>query len=290
MISMVAKSGGERTGQVHAPVVSQLVGDSELQQAQQASASPHPLACLEASRAAIIVPLTATSAQEVVRQGRTVGQSGASDLVEWRLDYLESVSPREVQALVPKLQDLVGQPLLATFRTRNEGGAGASDDWLSFTGAALAGGVDAVDVEATHPQARQFLTGLPAGVTAVVSHHQFQGNGAGCLQGLEMLNRWGAEFPQVVLKLAVMVEDRLGLARVLNAVGQCPLRQAKVGPLARGIMITMGEAGQVGRVFPRLLGSGATFATLAGEQSAPGQVDAQALRDFHRATNCLGLN
>ncbi len=60
--------------------------------------------------------------------------------------------------------------------------------------------------------------------------------------------------------------------------------------LAGGIMITMGPAGKPGRTHPQTLGSCATFAALAGQASAPGQVDASELTALDNETGCLSLN
>lgn len=76
----------------------------------------------------ICVPVAETSREEILRAAREAGNS-AADLLEWRADcYEEGADRRKVQSLLLSIRREIGDmPLLFTFRTREEGGAGLCD-------------------------------------------------------------------------------------------------------------------------------------------------------------------
>ena len=75
-------------------------------------------------RAKTIVPITGTTADEAIAQAQTIGASGQTDMVEFRVDFLDiALDAAKLAALGPKVAaQLKGKPLIVTFRTRAKAG------------------------------------------------------------------------------------------------------------------------------------------------------------------------
>ncbi|WP_374928265.1 type I 3-dehydroquinate dehydratase [Kytococcus sedentarius] len=241
----------------------------------------HPAALLElgsrrfgACHPAVAVPLVGTTAEELLQEAaRLRGQP--VDLVEWRLDHLASGAgatrgdaPR-IAPLVAQLVDaLGGLPLLATYRTRGQGGRGEADpgEYLTLV-EQVAGlpGVHLVDVEFDHPERDAALQAVrTAGARSLVSHHDWDGQPAP--EGLSTLvgemRATGAD----AVKLATTPADE---ARALELLTVLTRIAPEGGPVA---MLGMGPAGRLTRLVGPACGSFLTFARL-GAASAPGQLD-----------------
>ena len=76
------------------------------------------------------MPITATTADEAIAQAQTIGASPHTDMVEFRVDFLDiALDAGKLAALGPKVAaQLKGKPLIVTFRTRAEGGNAAIAD------------------------------------------------------------------------------------------------------------------------------------------------------------------
>ena len=99
----------------------------------------------------VIVPLTATTLPALLTQADSV-IAAAPDVVEWRFDFLENaLQADELVAAGKALRSRLAEtPLLATFRTADEGGEQvvAPEAYAALYEALIAAGVpDAVDVE-----------------------------------------------------------------------------------------------------------------------------------------------
>ena len=219
-------------------------------------------------RTKVIVPVTAETFDEIA--GQTA--SGA-DIVEWRMDFL-SPSIDALTAL-ERLADSADLPILATFRTADEGGkaieASAYRDLLLAV--ARSGKVGAIDVEAFRDEStvREIIDGAhEAGVAVVASYHDFHATPA----AEEILARFGAmdAAGADVLKLACMPASVDDLLVLLSATHQAS--HVFDRPL---ITVAMGPIGVLSRVAGGIFGSCATFAAV-GRGSAPGQIPASDLR------------
>lgn len=216
-------------------------------------------------RALVIIPLTGRECSQVLNQAAQVGQfvasGGICDLVEWRLDLLGAATEEllaQITAGVPQVIATAGVPVLATYRTRAEGGEGDPHGWEAYNRAAIEGGAQLVDVELTHadlPLALEIACGAD---TIVLSKHLFSGNGEETGAAVEQLRQGIAHLfddpqdsdPQaaraagadplpataglssalrrqlrskVVAKLAVMVQDADGFAVVQDQLRRHPL-------------------------------------------------------------------
>lgn len=203
------------------------------------------------------------------------------DVVEWRVDLFEPFTAgagddpaRAVKAL-ERLSTLLPEvPILATFRTRSEGGGAeispasylAVVEALSATGAAAA-----VDVEHLHPLAAQAIAAAHRHrVPVVASTHDFAATPPAeeIVARLAAMEDAGAD----VAKIAVTPRSAADVVALLSATEERH-RVARI-PL---ITMSMGALGAVTRLGGGPFGSSATFATV-GAASAPGQLPADGVR------------
>lgn len=229
-------------------------------------------------RTKVIVPVTAETFDEIAGQTASIAKLGGqtasgADIVEWRMDFL---SPSiDVLSALETLAGFTDLPVLATFRTADEGGkaieASAYRDLLLAV--ARSGKVGAIDVEAFRDEStvREIIDGAhEAGVAVVASYHDFHATPA----AEEILARFGAmdAAGADVLKLACMPASVDDLLVLLNAT----LRASRTfdRPL---ITVAMGPIGVLSRIAGGVFGSCATFAAV-GRGSAPGQIPVSDLR------------
>jgi 3-dehydroquinate dehydratase-1 len=226
----------------------------------------------------IIAPITGTDAGQALQQAAVIAASQATDLAEWRIDYLDIAT--DAKALVSLGQRieraLGGKPMIVTFRTKAEGGSKAiSDaDYGALNAALLRGGfAQLMDVEmfrdpavvaALVAQAHQ------AGVKVVMSSHDFQATPAReeIVARLLRQEALGAD----VLKIAVMPHDAGDVLTLLDATWQVRQRSSK--PL---LTMSMGGTGVVSRLAGETFGQAMTFGMI-GTPSAPGQVEVEQLQ------------
>ena len=236
---------------------------------------------LGAGRPRVCVPVVATTPAAAAAAARAL-PAGAADVVELRLDHLTGAAsdPAVVEAAVVAVRAALPDdvPLLATFRSAREGGAQPADDAAyaavvaTVTALADAGaGVDAVDVELATPGVEGLVArARAAGLAVVVSHHDFDRTPPA--DRIEAVLRAQRHVGADVCKVAVMphdADDVLALLTATRAVARDADRPV--------VTVAMGDLGRVTRVAGGVFGSAMTFAS-AGTASAPGQVDAGALR------------
>jgi 3-dehydroquinate dehydratase-1 len=212
----------------------------------------------------IVVPFDDALPRAEVERLRDAGL----DAAELRVDLF---ARREPAAVLARLADFAGLPILATIRSRAEGGAwaGTEAERLALF-QALVPRVDAVDVELAAP-IRDEVVGAArsAGRLVLLSHHDFARTpDAEALAGIVARGKQaGAD----VVKIAAAVRgpaDVRALAGVL-------VEHAEPGL----VVIGMGEAALATRLLFAALGSLLTFAH-AGRATAPGQVPFDEMRDW----------
>lgn len=225
-------------------------------------------------RPGICVPIVAPEKERIFAEAERISLLPA-DMAEWRMDFFEGADRPE--QIVPVLggikKRLGGKKLLATCRTRKEGGQYMGDSGAYFLlcrTAAGSGLVDLLDVEVFQaeehaPELIRFAHEHGCGVVA--SSHDFEKTPPAeeMLRRLRRMEELGAD----AAKLAVMpscVQDVLDLLQITADA----VRELKI-PV---ITMSMGELGAVSRVSGKLTGSALTFAS-AGEASAPGQIDVE---------------
>ncbi|MBU4215214.1 MAG: type I 3-dehydroquinate dehydratase [Actinobacteria bacterium] len=224
----------------------------------------------------VIVPLVGADVEALVGQARAA-VAASPDLLEWRLDFLADRSPQAVlsvaRALVPELG---GRPLLATFRTADEGGQHpiAPDRYVELYGALVeARLVDLVDVEIEREVTAVdavIAAARAAGVAVIGSFHDFGGTPTVPVMVAKL--RTMVERGVDIAKIAVMPHDAGDVLALLQATWTAS--QELPRPL---ITMSMAGTGVVSRLAGEVFGSAATFGTV-GQASAPGQVEVPALR------------
>jgi 3-dehydroquinate dehydratase type I len=185
--------------------------------------------------------------------------------VELRLDALE-----EAPDLPALRAAFVGRTLLATLRSRAEGGrfGGTASEAAAVLGAALDAGFDLVDVELALGGAG--LLGLPR-ERVVASSHAFDRTPDDLEERAARLEATGARFAKLVVT-ARGLGDALRLLRL----------QAARGREGRLAAFGMGEAGLVTRTLSPYLGAALSFgAAFADEATAPGQLPAADLLEVY---------
>ena len=210
----------------------------------------------------ILVPVMANDLSNAAAAG------AAGDVVELRLDALSILDAPNVQNVLCAARAAIGQgvPLLATIRTKKEGGlADLTDAAYGELGTAICHSGLAV-IAAIQQQARE------SGVKTVFSSHNFAETPPTetMVNTLTDMVRLGAD----IAKLAVMPHTPADTARLLEATAQAAQATGNDTPL---ITMSMGQQGMVSRICGAAFGSCAGFAT-AGVSSAPGQPAAPALR------------
>lgn len=230
-------------------------------------------------RPKVCVPLTGSTLADLRAEAEAIGPA-AADLVELRVDRLAAALTVAIvleaigvvrAALDPAL------PILLTIRTIAEGGGAAIEPSTSrdlLVAAVAAQGAAAVDVESALPRAivdAVVAAARAAGKPVVLSFHDLEGtpSQAGIVERLLQQQALGAD----VVKLACTPSSPADVLTLLAATAEYSAR-----PDARpAITMAMGPLGVVSRIAGETFGSAVTFGTV-GAASAPGQVDAAALR------------
>lgn len=224
----------------------------------------------------ICVPVMGYTLEEIRAAAARAAQAGA-DLMELRMDSLSPMpSPEAARAACAAARAGGGLPLLFTLRTARDGGAGDADAQAYealLTDVARSGCCEALDCELSVGDTafvRIAKEARAAGVALVGSSHAFTAP-----ENMETPARWltrQAALGADVCKAAVMVGNRV---QALEAAW----RMARAGEETGRpyIAIVMGAEGTLTRAACECVGSCLTFAS-AGEASAPGQMDARALR------------
>lgn len=207
----------------------------------------------------ICVPIMAKDTEEAL--GKIFRANSVADMLELRLDVMESFH----------LEDLLlaaSKPVIATYRSQEQGGRGSADDETRarYLLNAIEKGADFLDVEYGMPQEyrRSILESAPIG-KVIVSTHSSDGTPT-CDKLKDTLRRLadtGAHIVKIVTR-ARKAEDNL---RVLGLIPAAHTLGIEI------ITFCMGPIGRISRIASPLLGGYLTFACLQeGEESADGQI------------------
>ena len=238
----------------------------------------------DGGRPGIIVPLTSSSPDALLEEASSLSRLPV-DVAEWRVDMFcgtRGVNEKAVMEVLSSLKKAVSVPILATFRTTDEGGCCPADDgeYASLCDKLCQSGlIDLLDVEAFFRSggARDIIARAHArGVAVVASNHDFQATPPKdeiVRRLLYMQNELDAD----VLKIAVMPRSRADVLALLSATEEASRLACR--PV---ITMSMGPLGVISRVCGQFFGSAATFGA-AARASAPGQMDVAELDGVLRA-------
>lgn len=232
--------------------------------------SGHPKVC---------VPIMGRTIQELVSDA-TAALKKKPDMIEWRADYFEDVRKSEsVKEAAGKIRAVLGEiPVIFTVRTQREGGKAdfTAEEYLKTVAEAIdTVEMDLVDVEISHGDDISFMLISQAhtkGVKVIASSHDFQKTPKKeeIIMRLCKMQELEADIP----KMAVMPRSERDVLVLLDAT----LSMKELHGETPVITMSMGKMGGVSRLAGQVFGSAVTFGT-AGEASAPGQMDAEKLRE-----------
>lgn len=249
----------------------------------QVNAEPVALAAqtqLAATAVKTIVPITAKTKEQALAQAQVIANTADADLAEFRIDLLSFASDtKQVIALGHELKKILGnKPMIATIRTKNEGGQlEISDvDYGKTYQAYLKNPfMDWLDVEMFRDQ--KVVSDIvqkahQKKVLIVMSNHDFQKtpNQDEIEKRLLKQDQMGAD----ILKIAVMPKSKQDVFTLMNAT--LKVSQQTTKPL---LTMSMGQLGTISRVATANMGGSYSFGMI-GQASAPGQIDVAKLKQI----------
>lgn len=228
----------------------------------------------------ICVPIVGTSWEEIKEQAEEMVKLPV-DFVEWRMDWYEKVTEESsVIDILGLLRQYLGDlPLLATFRTKQEGGMQefSQQEYCALMNTVLTSGyIDLADVELFLGEklVKELIKAAHrAGVFVVASNHDFfkTPTKEEMIRRLCKMQELGAD----VLKIAVMPNTNRDVLTLLETTVEMNEVYAKK-PL---ITMAMSGIGMISRLSGECFGSAVTFGA-ARKASAPGQIGVEQLREI----------
>ncbi|YCO58370.1 type I 3-dehydroquinate dehydratase [Acinetobacter calcoaceticus] len=227
-----------------------------------------------------IVPITAKTKEQALSQAQVIANTADADLAEFRIDLLSFASDtKQVIALGHELKKILGnKPMIATIRTKNEGGQlEISDAEYGKTYQTYLKNpfMDWLDVEMFRDQkvvSEIVQKAHQKKVLVVMSNHDFQKTPSQDEIEKRLLkqDQMGAD----VLKIAVMPKSKQDVFTLMNAT--LKVSQQTTKPL---LTMSMGQLGTISRVATANMGGSYSFGMI-GEASAPGQIDVTKLKQI----------
>lgn len=227
-----------------------------------------------------IVPITAKTKEQALAQAQVIANTADADLAEFRIDLLSFASDtKQVIALGHELKKILGnKPMIATIRTKNEGGQlEISDvDYGKTYQAYLKNPfMDWLDVEMFRDQkvvSEIVQKAHQKKVLVVMSNHDFQKTPSQDEIEKRLLkqDQMGAD----ILKIAVMPKSKQDVFTLMNAT--LKVSQQTTKPL---LTMSMGQLGTISRVAIANMGGSYSFGMI-GQASAPGQIDVTKLKQI----------
>lgn len=225
----------------------------------------------------VIIPIVATAKKEILNKAESLLDL-QFDVVEWRVDFYEDA--QDITSVLDVLSGLRGilkeVPILATFRTKKEGGEAEllPDKYTELnTAMAQSGLVDAVDVEifSGDDVVEENIRSIHrAGVAVIGSSHEFGFTPA--QEELVARLRKEQEMGCDILKVAVMPHNARDVLTLLSAVEEMHRNYATQPVVA----MSMSGQGVISRLCGEAFGSAMTFGAV-GQVSAPGQIQVEEL-------------
>ncbi|MFV5352812.1 type I 3-dehydroquinate dehydratase [Acinetobacter baumannii] len=249
----------------------------------QVNAEPVALAAQKqpaATAVKTIVPITAKTKEQALAQAQVIANTADADLAEFRIDLLSFASDtKQVIALGHELKKILGnKPMIATIRTKNEGGQleiSDADYGKTYQAYLKNPFMDWLDVEMFRDQkvvSEIVQKAHQKKVLVVMSNHDFQKTPSQDEIEKRLLkqDQMGAD----VLKIAVMPKSKQDVFTLMNAT--LKVSQQTTKPL---LTMSMGQLGTISRVATANMGGSYSFGMI-GQASAPGQIDVTKLKQI----------
>ena len=227
-----------------------------------------------------IVPITAKTKEQALAQAQVIANTADADLAEFRIDLLSFASDtKQVIALGNELKKILGhKPMIATIRTKNEGGQleiSDADYGKTYQAYLKNPFMDWLDVEMFRDQkvvSEIVQKAHQKKVLVVMSNHDFQKTPSQDEIEKRLLkqDQMGAD----ILKIAVMPKSKQDVFTLMNAT--LKVSQQTTKPL---LTMSMGQLGTISRVATANMGGSYSFGMI-GQASAPGQIDVAKLKQI----------
>lgn len=227
-----------------------------------------------------IVPITAKTKEQALAQAQVIANTADADLAEFRIDLLSFASDtKQVIALGHELKKILGnKPMIATIRTKNEGGQleiSDADYGKTYQAYLKNPFMDWLDVEMFRDQkvvSEIVQKAHQKKVLVVMSNPDFQKTPSQDEIEKRLLkqDQMGAD----VLKIAVMPKSKQDVFTLMNAT--LKVSQQTTKPL---LTMSMGQLGTISRVATANMGGSYSFGMI-GQASAPGQIDVTKLKQI----------
>lgn len=227
-----------------------------------------------------IVPITAKTKEQALAQAQVIANTADADLAEFRIDLLSFASDtKQVIALGHELKKILGhKPMIATIRTKNEGGQleiSDADYGKTYQAYLKNPFMDWLDVEMFRDQkvvSEIVQKAHQKKVLVVMSNHDFQKTPSQDEIEKRLLkqDQMGAD----ILKIAVMPKSKQDVFTLRNAT--LKVSQQTTKPL---LTMSMGQLGTISRVATANMGGSYSFGMI-GQASAPGQIDVTKLKQI----------
>lgn len=227
-----------------------------------------------------IVPITAKTKEQALAQAQVIANTADADLAEFRIDLLSFASDtKQVIALGHELKKILGnKPMIATIRTKNEGGQleiSDADYGRTYQAYLKNPFMDWLDVEMFRDQkvvSEIVQKAHQKKVLVVMSNHDFQKTPSQDEIEKRLLkqDQMGAD----ILKIAVMPKSKQDVFTLMNAT--LKVSQQTTKPL---LTMSMGQLGTISRVATANMGGSYSFGMI-GQASAPGQIDVTKLKQI----------
>ncbi|WP_192453927.1 type I 3-dehydroquinate dehydratase [Acinetobacter oleivorans] len=227
-----------------------------------------------------IVPITAKTKEQALAQAQVIANTADADLAEFRIDLLSFANDtKQVIALGHELKKILGnKPMIATIRTKNEGGQleiSDADYGKTYQAYLKNPFMDWLDVEMFRDQ--KVVSDIvqkahQKKVLIVMSNHDFQKTPSQDEIEKRLLkqDQMGAD----ILKIAVMPKSKQDVFTLMNAT--LKVSQQTTKPL---LTMSMGQLGTISRVATANMGGSYSFGMI-GQASAPGQIDVTKLKQI----------
>ena len=226
----------------------------------------------------ICVPIVGKTKEDILEQANTI-LSTPADIIEWRMDWFEKVeNVASVVEMAKELRDVFKDtPILATFRSKKEGGEReVSTEYYVTLNCEVAKSkyVDAVDVELfTGDKEVEEIVKVAHenDIKVVMSNHDFfkTPSQEEIVNRLCLMQEKGADIP----KIAVMPTCKKDVLTLLSATREMSEEKAD-RPI---ITMSMAATGVISRLSGEVFGSCLTFGA-AKKASAPGQMGVSDLK------------
>lgn len=226
----------------------------------------------------ICVPIVGKNEAELLSEVEVL-KKVAVDVVEWRMDWFEDVEDKEAAvAMLQVLRKALGElPILATFRSKKEGGERSVSTayYVELNKAIIdCGAADLIDVElfTGEKEVQELIAHAhDKGVKVIMSNHDFDKTPSynEILTRLKAMQKLGADIPKIAV-MPTCKADVLTLLQVTNDMYE---------NFADRPIITMSMAGTgvLSRLCGEVFGSALTFGA-AKKASAPGQMGVEDLK------------